>query len=300
MNKIGLYRYAVTVSVSVLILVAVGSLVTTEGIGTAIPDWPLAFGKVWPMGPYPSGVPLVLAHRALAAASLASVAGLVIYARKVKAMSYARHAGLAAFALMLLQVLTGGAAVLYRFPPWMGVFHALLAQLCFFLVAAVAVFTSPIWVKTPEQVSDYGWPSLRTLALWCPVLVFIQMFLGALYRHHITGIIPHILGALIVGGLVLLFALFVVTQFPKHQSLKFLAASLLSAIVVQAALGVFTYVVGALADEQAGRSIWGDLVIAGHVATGGVVFASCALLGIQVRRCVLPKFAPATEVQAVS
>ena len=43
-NGVALHQLAVATAISTLALVAAGGLVTTEGAGMAVPDWPKSFG----------------------------------------------------------------------------------------------------------------------------------------------------------------------------------------------------------------------------------------------------------------
>ena len=60
-------------------------------------------------------------------------------------------------------------------------------------------FTSYGWQKGPQIVEDSGWPSLRSLAVTASVLTLAQVALGAGFRHRAFGIMPHIVGAIIVA-----------------------------------------------------------------------------------------------------
>lgn len=299
MNKIGLHRYAVAVSLWILVLVAAGSMITTEGAALAIPDWPLAFGSVFPSGHLTGPVWASLIHRYLAAIALVLAIGLVLVAYR-----YGRHAAVRKFAgvtllLMAAQSVLGGAIVLLGAPDWAGLVHAGLAQLTLVAAAAVAFLSWPAVETQSGYVHDYGWPSLRSLALWTPALVFGQIMLGAMYRHHLLSLIPHIVGALVVGGVVLLFALFTLTQCPNHEGLRGLATAVLLVLAFQVVLGLMTYMSGAASEGQSAASLWAVFMAAAHVAVGGVLLVFCCLLGLQIRRCVLPKLA-ATGVEAAS
>lgn len=300
MNTIGLHRYSVAVSVWMLIVVAAGSLITTEAAGLTIPDWPLAFGRVIPSGPLSNLQLLVLLHRFLAGLSGILVAGLTVWVYRSDGPPALRYLALGALIMTFAQIILGGADVLLRIPNWIGFLHAALAQVCLLLVAGVAFATSPLWISKSEPVQDYGWPSLRFMATSTPAFVFLQIVLGALYRHHIIGLIPHIVGAMLVTGIVLLLALFVLTQCPKHEEMKQLATAVLLVIFVQVMLGVFTYISGMSASENAVPGSAAAAIIAGHVAAGGILLVFSTLLGIQVRRYVLPKLAPLTDMQEAS
>src|ERR1700693_4160999 len=75
--------------------------------------------------------------------------------------------------------------------PKAGVLHALLAHLFFSLIVVIAVGTSEGWNRTTELVDGNRKPLLRPLAAAIPPIVFLQIALGAAYRHDVTSIMPH-------------------------------------------------------------------------------------------------------------
>lgn len=303
MTNIGLYRFAVAVCFCVLVLLSAGAAVGIENAGLAIPDWPLAFGSVLPLqhpGVSQASFHLAVFHRFMAALVLAMTALLTIWTWISHVSAAVRLITALALALILVQTLLGGAAVLLQQPQFIGVLHACLAQLCLAAICCGALLMSPQWNQRPEHVYDYGWPSLRSLAIWTPALVFLQILLGALFRYRVWSIIPHIISAMFVSGVVLLSGLFVSTQFPKHQALRKAAMAILMTVFAQIALGVFTYISGSAASESSVPGLLPATVIVAHVTTGGILFVFTLIFGMQVRRHVLPKFVPAETMRAAS
>jgi cytochrome c oxidase assembly protein subunit 15 len=83
----------------------------------------------------------------------------------------------------------------------LGIFHAILGQLFFVLIAAIALFTSRFWQNL--QTGRAGSPlpavgahgvtrpvetSLRTLALLTTILMFCQLIIGATMRQQHAGL----------------------------------------------------------------------------------------------------------------
>src|SRR5207253_8520083 len=62
----------------------------------------------------------------------------------------------------------------------------------------------------------YGWPSLRFLSSATAFLVAVQVGYGAGFRHSAVGVIPHLLGALVVALFIMIVGAFATNQFPKH------------------------------------------------------------------------------------
>jgi heme A synthase len=148
---------------------------------------------------------------------------------------------------------------------------------------AIAVFTSRNWQQGPDPVEDYGWPSLRSLAVLTPVLILVQIGLGAGFRHRAFGLMPHVIGAMLVPLVILLTAIFVLNQFPKHRALRHAAVGLLTITLVQIFLGIAAYVARLNAAEYPLAMV---LTTVAHVATGGLTLAASVVLAIQIRRNV--------------
>jgi heme A synthase len=127
-----------------------------------------------------------------------------------------------------------------------------------------------------------------------------KLALAHRFAAVVGGVAVAGLGTMLVGGAVLLFSLFVLTQCPKHDELKRLATAVLFALFGQVVLGVSTYMSGMSANEDTAPGPIAAAIIAGHVTVGGILLAFCTLLGIQVRRWVVPKLAPVTDMQAAS
>jgi cytochrome c oxidase assembly protein subunit 15 len=184
---------------------------------------------------------------------------------------------------VVAQGLLGGATVLLLQPAPISIAHACLAQLFFSVTVAIAVFTSRNWQQGPEPVEDYGWPSLRSLAILTPVLVLVQIGLGAGFRHRAFGLMPHVIGAMIVPLVILLTAVFVLNQFPRHRALRPAAIGLLTITLIQIFLGIVAYIARLNAAEYPLAMV---LTTVAHVATGGLTLAASVVLAIQIRRNV--------------
>jgi heme A synthase len=183
----------------------------------------------------------------------------------------------------------GGITVLLLLPKAVSISHACLAQVFFCSTLAIAIFTSPGWRRGPVPVFDQGWPSLRSLAIAVPPLVLIQIALGAGYRHRAVGILPHIVGAVIVATVILMFAVFVLVQFPKHDALRPSASSLALITLVQVLLGVVAYFtrINSLASAAPeAMMVWATVA---HVGFGALTMGASVLLAIQVLRHVRPR-----------
>ena len=67
---------------------------------------------------------------------------------------------------------------------------------------SIALFTSAWWERERPLVADSGRPSVHTLAVVTASATLLQLILGAAFRHKAFGIIPHLMGAVLVTGLI--------------------------------------------------------------------------------------------------
>ena len=297
MKSSWLHRYAILVAVCTLLLVLAGASVTSKEAGLSVPDWPLSYGQVIP--DMTGGVLFETGHRMIASVVGMLTVILAIWIARIEKRAWMRRLGWVAVSLVVAQGLLGGATVLLLQPAPISMAHACLAQLFFSVTVAIAVFTSKKWQEGPEPVEDYGWPSLRSLAIVTPILILLQVALGAGFRHRAFGLLPHVVGAMIVPLVILLVGVFALHQFPKHRSLRPAAVALLSITGVQVFLGVIAYIARINAAEYPLAMV---LTTVTHVATGGLTLAASVVLAIQIRRNVRVRASEATEThqQAVT
>ena len=290
MKSSWLHRYAILVAVCTLLLVLAGASVTSKEAGLSVPDWPLSYGQVIPQ--MTGGVLFETGHRMIATVVGILTVILAIWIARVEKRQWMRRLGWVAVSLVVAQGLLGGATVLLLQPAPISMAHACLAQLFFSVTVAIAVFMSRKWQEGPEPVEDYGWPSLRSLAILTPVLILVQIALGAGFRHRAFGLLPHVIGAMLVPLVILLAGIFVLQQFPKHRSLRPAAIALLTITGVQVFLGVIAYIARINAFEYPLAMV---LTTVAHVATGGLTLATSVVLAIQIRRNVRVRTSEAAE-----
>jgi len=276
-----LHRYTVLVAVCTLLLVVAGASVTSHQAGLSVPDWPLSYGQVMP--PMVGGVLWEHGHRMVATFVGMLTVGLAIWLAVAEPRRWMRRLGFVALAAVIVQGVLGGLTVLLLLPPAVSVSHACLAQLFFSTAVAIAIFTSRGWGAGPQMVEDYGKPSLRSLSVVTGALILAQIALGAGFRHGALGILPHVIGAMIVSLAILILAAFVLHQFPQHSTLRRAAKTLLAVTLAQLFLGIETYFARLGAAEKPMPML---IFTIAHVATGALTLASSVVLAIQIWRNV--------------
>jgi hypothetical protein len=168
-----------------------------------------------------------------------------------------------------------------------GVLHSLLAQVLLAGTLALVVAVSPGYTQAPQLIADYGWPSLRSLSIFLPLLISIQVALGAAFRHRLLGLMPHVIGAVLTTMFVLIVGSFVLQQCKDHRILAGFGRVMMVMTFVQVFLGLAIFTVRSMPPPQEPSAI---LAIAtAHVLTGGLLLAASAVLGMHIRRNVTPK-----------
>ena len=230
-----LHKYAVFTALSTFLLLIAGALVTSNYAGLSIPDWPLAYGSLIP--PMVGGIRYEYTHRVIATCVGLLTIGLATWLWRAEKRVWLRWLGLAALGGVVAQGILGGMTVRMFQPPAVSAAHATLAQLFFSTVISIAVFTGAWWQSELVEMEDTGTPRVRSLAIWTIAAVFLQLILGAAFRHKGFGIIPHLIGAVVVTILIFMTAGALKRRFSHCGPLRKCARLLHILIGVQLLLG---------------------------------------------------------------
>jgi hypothetical protein len=117
--------------------------------------------------------------------------------------------------------------------------------------------------------------------------LYVQMILGAMFRHHGLSWWPHVLNAVLVSAVLTWTAVRALSQYASIAAVRQPAITLLSLLIAQLCLGFVAFVT---------RVAWGKdaqqpelpMVIStvAHVAVGALLLATTVILAIQVWRHV--------------
>jgi cytochrome c oxidase assembly protein subunit 15 len=228
---------------------------------------------------------------------------LAVWTWRTEPRSWMRKLGIAALLLVIFQGVLGGITVLNYLPWWVSTAHATMAQTFFSLVVLMAVFTNRDWVEgEPLSLPSERRPTILMLAALATGAVYLQLILGAAFRHSGMKLLPHLIMAGVVTLLVLWTGVRVLTAPGGVAQLRRPAMAMLMLLAVQLALGFGAYVT---------RVEWGRNAIqpsevmvvttVAHVATGALLLATCAVLTAQVwRHLGRPAHSPEVSKRAVT
>jgi heme a synthase len=288
-----LHTYAVFTACSTFLLLIAGALVTSNDAGLSVPTWPLAWGSVTP--PMVGGIVYEWSHRVIAASVGFLTIILAAWLWTVEKRAWMRWLGLAALGGVIAQGILGGLTVRMYQPPAVSAAHATLAQLFFSTVVAVAFFTSAWWQSSIPEMEDAGTPRPRSLTIWTIVAVFLQLILGAAFRHKAFGIIPHLIGAAVVTILVFMTAGALKRRFSNARPLRKCARFLHILIGVQLLLGAgawWSRVYAARFPQPIPVMVTLTVV---HTVTGALLLATTLITALVSYRMLRPTAAVASS-----
>jgi cytochrome c oxidase assembly protein subunit 15 len=280
-----------------------GALVTSNDAGLAVPDWPTSFGSLYKIPPMTGGVKYEHGHRMIAEFVGLLTIVFAVWTQRVEKRRWMRRLGWAALGLVILQGVLGGVTVRMLLPWYVSSAHAMLAQTFFALVLLFVVFTSRRWFESePQQLTDSGAISLRSLSVLTVVAVYAQLFMGAAFRHNGMHFLPHIVGAVFATGILLWAALRALIAFGTVKPIRGAAVAILALLVLQLGLGFGAYLTrvewGKAAVQPMPSMVWTTVT---HVAVGALLLAHCFMLTVNAFRYTRAATAesPAREQQKV-
>jgi cytochrome c oxidase assembly protein subunit 15 len=313
-----LHRFAKFVAGCTVLLLLAGSLVTSTGSGLSVPDWPTTYG--WNMFTFPpskwvGGIFYEHGHRLIASSVGFLTVILAAWLWMADPRRWMKRLGATALGSVMLQGALGGITVLFFLPAAISTAHAGLAEIFFCMTVAIALFTSPSWLRGEDIVDD---PLLRRVATTTTGLIFVQILIGATMRHTGAGlaipdfpwmfghVIPdhwdpkiaihfaHRVGALVVTLAVIATAGHVLYHHAGRVRLTRPALLILGLIVVQITLGALTVLTQ--------RDVWINSV---HLVCGALVLATSIVITLRSWRvkfavAAVPFRATATTAVAAS
>jgi cytochrome c oxidase assembly protein subunit 15 len=289
-----LHRFAKLVAACTVFLVLAGSLVTSTGSGLSVPDWPNSYG--WNMFTFPpskwvGGIFYEHGHRLIASTVGFLTIILAAWLWIAEPRRWLRRLGITALGTVVLQGLLGGLTVLFFLPAPISTAHAGLAEIFFCLTVAIALFTSPVWIRGNDLVDDR---TLRRLTAITTALIYVQILVGAAMRHTEAGlaipdfplmfghVIPdhwdpkiavhfaHRVGALIVTLAILATSGHIWYHHRRRRQLSRPAAAIVGLVALQITLGAFTV--------WTGRAV---AINSAHVVCGASILATSLVITLR-------------------
>jgi len=162
-------------------------MVTSKGVGLAVPDWPTTFGYnmlFFPVSRWVGGILFEHTHRLIASAVGFLTIVLAIWLWRGETRQWVRNLGVLALAGVILQGILGGLRVT-MLKDEIGIFHACIAQAFLALLVVIALVTTSFWKSLWDVNSTAkNFTPTKTLAVAITLAIYVQLALGATMRHQ--------------------------------------------------------------------------------------------------------------------
>src|SRR5436190_1698622 len=182
-----LNRFAWFTAFATLLLICSGGMVTSKGVGLAVPDWPTTFGYnmfLFPVSKWIGGVLFEHTHRLIASTVGLLTIILAGWIWRVEDRQIVKTLGLLAVAGVILQGILGGLRVT-MLKDEIGIFHACLAQAFLGLIVLIAIMTTDFWRSFGNVDVDLTkFRAVKVIAVATTVAIYLQLALGATMRHQ--------------------------------------------------------------------------------------------------------------------
>ncbi len=284
----GHHAFAVFTACAALVVITAGALVTSNDAGLSVPDWPTSFGSLVKVPHFVGGVRYEWTHRMLAGSLLTLTLGIALWTLIVEQRRWLRWLAVGAFCTVIAQAILGGLTVLMFQPPAVSTAHAVVAQTFFCIAVAIAALTGRRWIEEHPRVEiDTRRPSLFTLTLLSVFVLYVQLILGGMFRHHGMSWWPHVLHAAVVSFVLAWTVVRALSVYSHIEAVRRPAVLMLALVITQLGLGFAAFLT---------RIAWGKnamqpelpMVVStvAHVAVGALLLAATVVLSIEVWRHV--------------
>ncbi len=269
-----------------LVVITAGALVTSNDAGLSVPDWPTSFGYLVKVPHFVGGIRYEWSHRMVAGTLVSLTLAIAIWTLLAERRRWMRWLAVGAFCTVIAQAILGGLTVLFFQPPAVSTAHATVAQTFFCIAVAIALFTGRKWVEERPRVEfDSRRPSLFMLTLLSIFVLYVQLILGGMFRHHGMSWWPHVANAAIVTFVLAWTAIRAISAYSNIDAVRRPAILMLSLLLTQLCLGFTAFVTRVEWGKSAAQPELPMVVsTVAHVAVGALLLATTVILSIQVWR----------------
>ena len=223
---------------------------------------------------------------------------LAIWTWRAEERNWMRWLGWIALVGVIVQGVLGGLTVKMMLPWYVSTAHAAVAQTFFCLLVVMALFTSRGWIEDQSAPMRRDGLSLFSLCVLSLVVLYLQLFFGAAFRHGGMSIAYHIFNAVVVTAVLVWTSVRGMIEGRSVPALRTPARLVHGLLWIQIGLGFAAYMTrvkwGADAPQPLPSMVASTVA---HVGAGALLLAATFVLTIQTRRRVLATAAAAAPVR---
>jgi heme a synthase len=275
--------FAVFNASAIFTLILAGALVTSNDAGLSVPDWPTSFGSIYKIPPMVGGVRFEHGHRMLAEFVGLLTIILASWTWRADKRPWIRRLGIAAVAVVIMQGILGGLTVLYFLPPAVSTAHAALGQTFFCITVIIAMFTGRASAATPEKMFQPAGRRIARLFLISVGMLYVQLVLGALFRHGGLSWWPHVANSIVVIAMLALTTFLVLSKYRDVDQIRKPALLILILLILQVGLGGVAFYTRVVYGRDALQPQLSMVIsTVAHVGMGALLLATTVILTIRV------------------
>lgn len=294
--------FAAVAACATLLLLIVGGVVTSEGAGLSVVDWPTSFGYnmfLYPLARMTGGVYFEHAHRLFGSLVGVTTLVLALHLLRVERRRWVRWYGIGALLLVAVQGVLGGLRVTGHFTEStspadtnpsiaLAVIHGITGQLFFGALVALCAFTSSGWRSGRPAPGAPGASADRFLSVFLVCALLVQLVLGAVLRHLSKGLLIHITMATLVTIVTVAAGARAAGLERGLPTLKRLGTALLILLGCQIALGISALAVKNFQGGSEPMPAYQVVIRTAHQGCGAIFLAAAVLLMVWNWRLLRP------------
>lgn len=284
-----------------LLLLAVGGLVTSQGAGLAVVDWPNSFGYnmfLYPLSRMTGGVYYEHAHRLFGSLVGLTTLVLAVHLALTDDRRWMKRLGFGALAFVIVQGLLGGLRVTGRFTMSaspadtapstpLAIVHGVTGQLFFALLVAMAAFTTTRWKRHAGPVASPSAGADRTIAPTLVGVLVVQLILGAILRHAGAGLVVHISAAALVWTFAMLAGVRAWGLTDRPPEVKKLGLWLMGVVSLQVLLGIGAVAAVGATPGKESAGVLRAVLATPHQVTGAILLGVAVALALWTQKSLV-------------
>ena len=282
--------FAWVACVTVVLMIALGGVVTSMEAGLAVPDWPGTFGHnmlLYPLSEMLAADDVYVehAHRLYGMLTGLTTIALLIHVWSTDRRVALRVLTVVVLGMVVVQGVLGGQRVTGT-SLGLALVHGVLAQAVLAVLVVLAAMASRRWKYGTRADTGSSRRSSR-LVLVLPAALFLQVLLGAIYRHGSPGsmhvLYTHLAWAILILLLAVLVAGRAAAATGGDPLIRRLGTMLMHTTGLQLVLGLLAMITVLRADADVPETVFEIVLATTHQTLGAILLAMSVHLAAWTR-----------------